>query len=270
MSFILVTNDDGADSPALLPLARAVGALAPVHVVVPEAERSWIGKAISRWDDVRVRTVEADGVELTRVSGSPADCANLGVHSLFAERPEMVVSGINIGLNTGAAFFLSSGTVGAAIEGWIAGLPALAFSLGGPADDRSWKRNAKSESFRPVWERAAALCADVVASVREVGFPAGVDLLNVNFDFDADLNTPRVVTRLARVGYDQLFVSKGDGCWVHDYQGELVVDESLDGTDVATVREGRVSITPVRLLQTPVVEPVFRRAVERWSPQPAR
>ena len=173
MSFNLVTNDDGADSPALLPLARAVAKLAPVRVVVPDAERSWIGKAISRWDEVSVRTVDADGVEVTRVSGSPADCANLGVHSLFEESAEMVVSGINIGLNTGAAFFLSSGTVGAAIEGWIAGLPALAFSLGAPADDRSWKRDAGSESFQQTWARAAALCADIVANVSEDGYTSG-------------------------------------------------------------------------------------------------
>ena len=108
MSFILVTNDDGADSPALLPLARAMAKLTPVRVVVPDGERSWIGKAISRWEDVVTRTETREGIELIRVSGSPADCANLGVHTLFDDRPELVVSGVNIGLNTGSAFFLSS------------------------------------------------------------------------------------------------------------------------------------------------------------------
>ena len=251
MSFILVTNDDGVDSPALLPLARAMAKLAPVKVVVPDAERSWIGKAISRWQEVTTRTVVREGVELVLVSGSPADCANLGVHTLFEERPELVVSGVNIGLNTGAGFFLSSGTVGAAMEGWIAGVPALAFSIGAAGDDKSWKKRAASPEWRATWEHAAAIAADVVATVRACGFPEGVDLLNVNFGTDATPATPRRVTRLARIGYDQLFVARGEGRYAHDYAGELAVNESLDGSDVAIVRNGQVSITPVHLVSSP-------------------
>lgn len=263
MGFILVTNDDGADSPALLPLARALAKLAPVRVVVPEGERSWIGKAISRWSDVATRAVSVEGVEMVRVGGSPADCANLGVHTLFRERPEMVVSGVNLGLNTGSGFFLSSGTVGAAIEGWIAGLPALAFSIGNPGNDKNWKREAGSEAWRATWERAAAISADVVDTVRRSGFPEGVDLLNVNFGVEATLDTPRVVTRLATVGYDQLFVAKGDGVFSHDYSGAIAEGAALGGSDVEAVRAGRVSITPVRLLDSPVLDGPLRQALER-------
>ena len=265
MSFILVTNDDGADSPALIPLARAIAKLAPVRVVVPEQERSWIGKAISRWEDVAVRKIERYGVEITRVSGSPADCANLGVHTLFDERPEMLVAGVNLGLNAGSGFFLSSGTVGAAIEGWIAGLPALAFSLGIVGHDRDWKRDAETEAWRETWERAAAIAADVVDTVRRLGFPDGVDLLNVNFGVDSTVDTPRVVTRLATVGYDQLFVAKGDGLFAHDYTGHIPPEGIVEGTDVEAVRAGRVSITPVRLVQSPGLDPDLHRALERRS-----
>lgn len=276
MAFILITNDDGVDSPALLPLARAIGKLAPVRVVVPEEERSWIGKAISRWQEVKVRHDERDGQPVTLVSGSPADCANLGVYSLFDERPELVVSGINLGLNAGSGFFLSSGTVGAAMEGWIAGLPALAFSIGMPKNDKSWKVDADSPAWRQTWERAAALAADVVASVREIGFPDGVDLLNVNFDVAASIDTPREITRMAHLGYQKLFVpvsegegqgqdkgeGQGQGRYVHDFGGGLSVGASLDGTDIASVREGRVSITPVRLLSSPELPDALRRALE--------
>ena len=80
VGFILLTNDDGGDSPALIPLARAIAELSPVRVVVPDGERSWIGKAISRWQDVETRSDERDGIEMIRVSGAPADCVNLGVH----------------------------------------------------------------------------------------------------------------------------------------------------------------------------------------------
>ncbi len=155
MGYILVTNDDGVDSPALLPLVRAVGRIAPVRVVCPTRERSWIGKAITRWEEIAVESVEREGIEITAVDGFPADCTNLAVHSLFPDPPELVVAGVNIGLNTGLGFFLSSGTVGAAMEAWIAGLPALAFSVGRPGRDREWKQAWAQTEGQDLWKRAA-------------------------------------------------------------------------------------------------------------------
>lgn len=264
MSYILITNDDGVDSPALLPLVRELAKLEQVRVVVPETERSWIGKAISRWDELRVRRIEREGVEIYTVGGYPADCTNLGVHSLFDEPPALVVSGVNIGLNIGLGFFLSSGTVGAAMEGWIAGLPAIALSIGLVGEDRAWKRDAVGDPDHPVWQRAARVGADVVRCVREVGYPDGVDLISVNYPFDADVATPRVVTELAVVGYDRLFRRKADGIFVHDFDGALRdADSVAASTDLAVVRSGRVSITPVRLAHNADVTPRFRARLER-------
>ena len=107
---ILISNDDGAAAPSLGPLVRALAKLDDVRVAVPDAERSWIGKAISRFETVTTRRVAESGIESVLVSGTPADSVNLGVHSLWPEPPDLVVSGVNIGLNVGAAFFLSSGT----------------------------------------------------------------------------------------------------------------------------------------------------------------
>jgi len=264
VSWILVTNDDGVDSPALLPLARELAKLAPVRVVAPTSERSWIGKAISRWEDLRVSRSLREGVEVFAVGGFPADCTNLGVHSLFDSRPELVVSGVNMGLNIGLGFFLSSGTVGAAMEGWIAGIPAIALSVGRVGEDRDWKREAAGDPSHPVWARAARLGADVVRSVREAGFPDGVDLLSVNFPTDADVATPRVVAELAVVGYDRLFRRKQDGLYVHDFDGALRGSEAVaDHTDIAVVRSGRVSITPVRLARTAELDARLRARLER-------
>ena len=264
MSYILVTNDDGIDSPALLPLARELAKLGRVRVVVPDGERSWIGKAISRWDELRVTRSERGGIEIFAVGGFPADCTNLGVHSLFDSAPELVVSGVNIGLNVGLGFFLSSGTVGAAMEGWIAGIPAIALSVGRVGDDRGWKREAVSDPDHPVWARAARVGADVVRCVREARYPEGVDLLSVNFPIEADVETPRVVTELAAVGYDRLFRRKDDGLYVHDFDGALR-DSSAVGasTDLSVVRSGRVSITPVRLAHTADVAKNLRARLER-------
>lgn len=265
MSFLLVTNDDGVDSPALVPFLRALGELAPVRAVVPDRERSWIGKAITRFEDLRVERVEREGLEIHTVDGYPADCAQLGAHSLFTERPEMVVSGINIGYNHGLAFLLSSGTVGAAAEGWIAGLPALAFSTGvaGRGAHRPWAREAWSRDAGPLWARASALAADVVRDVRRHGFPPEADLLNVNFPADATLETPRRVTALAKVAYESLFRERLRGRFVHDFQGGFRSLAGLEGTDLEAAREGAVAITPVRLAHGAEISEAARKALER-------
>ncbi len=264
MSYILVTNDDGIDSPALMPLARELARLGRVRVVVPDGERSWIGKAISRWDELRVARSEREGIEVVAVRGFPADCTNLAVHSLFDEPPELVVSGVNIGLNVGLGFFLSSGTVGAAMEGWIAGIPAIALSIGRPGEDRAWKRDAVGNPDDPIWRRAASVGADVVRCVRDEGFPEGVDLLSVNYPIEADIETPRVVTELAAVGYDRLFRRKAEGLYVHDFDGALRDSDGVGMlTDLSVVRSGRVSITPVRLAHTANVAAPLRARLER-------
>lgn len=264
LGYLLVTNDDGIDSPALVPLVRALSESWQVRTVVPSQERSWISKAITRWDQIRVKRVEREGFEIVSVEGGfPADCTNLAVHSLFDEPPDAVVSGINIGLNSGLGFFLSSGTAGAAVEGWIAGLPAFAFSTGMPGDDRSWKRHAHGDDAAQLWARASAICADVVRQVLGRGYPAGVDLLNVNFPADADSETQRVVTHLAVVGYGRLFSSVGDGVFEHDFDGALTKGEPREGSDVAVLRSGRVSITPVRLAHASELPEGMRELLER-------
>jgi 5'-nucleotidase len=264
VSYILVTNDDGVDSPALLPLIHALSPLGELRVAVPSTERSWIGKAISRWDELAVTKVVRDGVEILAVDGYPADCTNLAVHSLFGEPPELVVSGVNIGLNIGLGFFLSSGTIGAAMEGWIAGVPAIALSVGRVGEDRHWKRDAVANPEHPVWQRAARVGADVVRTLRESGFPEDVDLISVNYPSDADVDTARVLTELAVVGYDRLFRRKSDGVYVHDFDGALRGVESVPAeSDIAVVRSGRVSITPIRLAHTAPVSKSLRAKLQR-------
>jgi len=264
VSYILVTNDDGVDSPALLPLIRELAPLGPLRVAVPSKERSWIGKAISRWDELAVTKVVRDGIEILAVDGYPADCTNLAVHSLFGEKPALVVSGVNIGLNIGLGFFLSSGTIGAAMEGWIAGIPAIALSVGRVGEDRSWKRDAVANTEHPVWKRAARVGADVVRTLRESGFPEDVDLISVNYPSDAELDTPRVITELAVVGYDRLFRREREGVFVHDFDGALRdVDSIPADTDIAVVRSGRVSITPIRLAHTARISKSLRARLER-------
>jgi 5'-nucleotidase len=262
VAYILVTNDDGVDSPALPPLVRALETLAPVRVVCPASERSWIGKAITRWEEVKVERVTREGIEIFAVQGFPADCTNLAIHSLFADPPDLVVAGVNIGLNTGLAFFLSSGTVGAAMEAWIAGLPALAFSVGCAGHDRGWKREWARTGGQELWDRAAEVSAEIVRRVRATGFPQGVDLINVNLPVEATPQTPRVVTRLAQIGYERLFRREREGVFVHDFSGEIRIEESHRGTDIFAVAEGCVSITPIGLTHTVEISSELRTVLE--------
>lgn len=263
MGYLLLTNDDGVDSPALLPFARALSGITPVEVVVPAQERSWIGKAITRFDEIRVRREVRDGITVHIADGYPADCTQLGVHSLFGAKPDVVVSGINVGLNNGLGFLLSSGTVGAAAEGWIAGLPAVAFSTGSPHDHRTWAKEAWSETSTPFWEKAAGLATDVLADILDAGYPRGVDVLSVNFPHDADLDSPRRVTALAKVGYDNIFREREPGLFIHDFTTGLRISGDVTGTDVEILEQGGVAITPVQLAHTGTVPEEFRAAVER-------
>jgi len=262
MGYILLTNDDGIDSPALVPFAVALRDVADVKVVVPDRERSWIGKAITRFGDIRVRRTTLDGIEVAVADGFPADCTQLGVHSLFGSRPDMVVSGINIGLNDSLAFFLSSGTAGAAAEGWIAGIPAFAFSTGVTSDHRSWAKRVWAGEDVDLWSRAAEISVGILRDVLRHGYPQGVDLLNVNFAVDATLDSPRKITDLAKLGYDSIFRERNPGVFIHDFSTGLRMSGDLSGTDVDAVARGFVSITPVRLAHAADIDDDDRRALE--------
>ena len=263
MWYLLLTNDDCVDSPALLPFARALEEIAPLKVVVPAEERSWVGKAITRFDEIRVERAVREDVEVFVADGYPADCTQLGVHSLFGAKPDMVLSGINIGLNQGLGFLLSSGTVGAAAEGWIAGLPAVAFSTGSPFDHRGWAKRVWSDEAGPLWETVAALAVDVLADILQVGFPGGVDVLSVNIPEAASVDSPRRLASLAKVGYDNVFREHEPGRFIHDFNTGLRMAGDLAGSDVELLRSGVVSITPIQLAHTGNVPDTFRAAVER-------
>lgn len=263
MSYLLLTNDDGVDSPALPALARALASLDRVEIVVPDRERSWIAKAITRYQDINVAQTERDGLAMWVTTGYPADCTQLGIHSLFDGPPRLVVSGINVGFNVGAAFMLSSGTVGAAAEAWISGVPAIALSAGTNGDWPRWNRWVRTPEALAMWERMAAIGGEVVATLLDHGFPGGADLINVNIPEDADLDTPRRIVDMARVGYDRLFSVKRQGVYAHEFGGTLVPFDDLEGTDIETVRRSEVAITPILFQQTGSIPDALRVDLER-------
>lgn len=258
-----MTNDDGIDSPALAPLAGALSRDREVRVVVPDRERSWVGKAITRYEDVAVDRQEREGLEIWTCSGYPADGVQLGIHALFHDSPGLVVSGINLGYNHGAGFLMSSGTVGAAIEAWVSGIPAVAFSTGTMSGWPEWRAWVESPGAKNGWNRLAGLCRLLLEEVTESGILEHADVVSVNLPFDADEHTPRRVTTIARVGYDRLFQPAGDGVFRHGFGGGFLEFDVLDGTDVDAGHRGWISITPLRLPQASEVPADVRARLER-------
>ena len=241
---LLVTNDDGVDSPGLHALARAVAPLGELRIVAPTGQRSWIGKAITRHDPIRVDRVERGGLEMLAVNGTPADCSQIGIHNQ-GDRPDLVLSGINIGANAGSAYVMGSGTVGAALEASISNVPAIAFSGMSWNDWDGFNRFVLSDESASYWERMGEVCARVTESVLRNGFP-DCDVLNVNIPVDADETTTMAGVRVADTAYAAVFSGSGVGDYAHDYTGLSHVEAGED-TDIAALQRGEVAVTPLRL-----------------------
>ncbi|MBE6413925.1 MAG: hypothetical protein E7035_05180 [Verrucomicrobiaceae bacterium] len=125
---LLISNDDGIDSPFLPAFVKAMAKVADIEIVVPAKEQSWIGRAYSRHSKLKIEQVEFLGFKTHTVSGTPSDCVNIAL-SHICKKPDAVVSGLNIGQNIAFPLLWSSGTFSAAVEGASWGFPAFAFSM---------------------------------------------------------------------------------------------------------------------------------------------
>src|SRR5690606_19610899 len=122
---------------------------------------------------------ERGGIEMVAVSGYPADAAQLGIHAL-GPPPDLVVSGINLGYNHGAGFLMSSGTVGAAVEAWISGVPAVALSTGTMGDWHSWRSQASDPESASDWRRLSLLSVDLIRRVEKARLFEHADVISIN------------------------------------------------------------------------------------------
>ena len=235
---VLISNDDGIDAAGIAALAAGLDGLGTLAVVAPFQEQSAVGHAITVRDPMRVHgwpfEVEGGGVWACAVTGTPADCVKIAVQRLLPRPPDLVVSGINHGPNT-SVNALYSGTVSAATEACILGIPSMAVS------HDAWR----PAGFEPAGVVARRLAERVLAD----GLPPGV-LLNVNVpDLSlADLAGVRV-TRQARARWEEEFEERLDPTQrPYFWLGGQFVD--LDGgadTDLAAVQGGYVSVTPLQI-----------------------
>ena len=229
---ILLTNDDGVHAPGLAALIRRVSEVAEVVVVAPDREQSAVSHALTLHHPLRAARINDN---VFSVDGTPTDCVNLGIHSLLSFRPDLVISGINRGANI-ADDVTYSGTVAAALEATLMGIPAIAVSL----------------ATRGVGENydAAALCAARLArTVFDNGLPRDT-YLNVNVpDLPAERLLPPLITCQGKRSYEGTIVDKVDPRGRNYYwigTADLSF-EDIPGTDYHAVSRGHVSISPLHI-----------------------
>ncbi|MGA7826790.1 MAG: 5'/3'-nucleotidase SurE [Geobacteraceae bacterium] len=229
---ILVTNDDGIHAPGIQSLAEALRKVGEVAVVAPDRERSAVGHALTLHNPLRAVQL---GPDIFAVDGTPTDCVNLGIHNLLSFKPDIVVSGINRGANLGDDVTYS-GTVAAAMEATLMGIPAFAVSL-------------VIEGQGGHYDTAAEFAARLACRIHEKGLPNDT-FLNVNVpDLPGDCLLPSCITSQGRRRYEGSIVGKLDPrgqkyYWIGSSDLSFL---DLDGTDFYAVSRGHVSITPLHL-----------------------
>lgn len=177
---ILISNDDGVSAPGILAAKQAVEDLANVYVVAPDVNNSSVGRRISLFKHLKLESCKLDdGSPAYSVSGSPADAVIVGADYVMDEKPDLVISGINQGVNI-SCDITSSGTVCAALEAVSLGIPAIAASLF--IDPKtSYRQDENGEWYLEYdFDLAKKVLHDFVLKIINEGFPDGVDLFNLN------------------------------------------------------------------------------------------
>ncbi len=232
MPHILVTNDDGITAAGLRVLAEAMRPLGSVSIVAPNGERSATAQSITLRQPIACERL-ADGE--WAVEGTPADAVIVALNRLLTAPPDLVVSGINRGGNMGENIFYS-GTVGAAAEATVHGIPALAISLA-----------ARDGEYR--YEEAATVAQQLAELVLREGLPEGV-LLNVNVPvpWNGRVRFTRQSRRITRNLLQEGTDPRGRRYfWLHE---QKAVESFEPDTDYAAVQAGAVSVTPLQIERT--------------------
>lgn len=242
---ILITNDDGVNSSGIMATKKAVEDLGEIQVVGPATQQSGIGHALTLFEPVRVTaTTLADGSEAYSVSGTPTDAVIIGIYELSREKPDLVISGINIGENLGMSELTTSGTIGAAMEAAVHGIPALAVSLQVSRGDIKFHDGHVDLDFT----HAQKILHKVAKRILDKGLPEGVDFLNLNIPSSPE-NDKIKLTRLGKRMYKIHIQKRMDprGRPYYWIDGDPVEDDA-EGTDVHTLRsQSCATITPVSL-----------------------
>lgn len=234
---ILLTNDDGIRAPGIIAMYRELVKLGDVHVVAPETVQSATGHGITIATPLLTQQVNVEDVFTgTAVDGRPADCVKLAVNQLLPRQPDLVISGINSGANVGINV-IYSGTVAAAIEAAFLGLPAIALSL--------YLRNDKPTDYA----RTAHFARRSIEQILTAGLKGG-HVCSVNIpplDVDEQPTGVKVVRQCFRAWNDTYEERKDPRGRSYFWNTSVFrLGETESDTDVAALRDGYITITPLQ------------------------
>ncbi len=243
---ILVTNDDGVYSYGLKALAREMRKVGNVFIVAPVSEKSATSHSLTLHRPLRAKKIGKN--QTYAINGTPTDCVNLALNGLLKVRPQIVVSGINMGPNL-ADDITYSGTVAAAMEATLQGVPALAVSVAG--------RNKLY--FKP----AQKIASKLVRKIMKDPLPQNV-LLNINVpNTRGEKIKGYKFTRQGKRQYGDSIIEKVDprGEKYYWIGGDLLGDMPIENSDIQAVQQGYISITPIQLDLTAYN---FLKKISRW------
>ncbi len=234
---ILVTNDDGIDSPGIWSLAEAMSRLGNTLIAAPVSQQSGVGTSLSLHSGMSISEVSSriKGVHAHAIGGTPSDCVIIGLRRLAQGHIDLLASGINFGANLGRDI-LYSGTVMPTLQGHFRNIPSIALSL-------DIKRDQE-----PRFDVAAMVAMFIALSIKEGEIPAG-SILNVNVP-----NLPKeqikgvVATRAASSAYQRLSNKQsGDDARYSTERSKIAKEDLEEGTDIWAIAMGFISITPIRV-----------------------
>ncbi|MFH1051529.1 MAG: 5'/3'-nucleotidase SurE [bacterium] len=233
---ILVTNDDGIDSPGLHSLANALREIGHVQVVAPAKQQSAVSHALTIEYPLRISSYHLNGSRFgTAVYGTPSDCVKLAIANLLDKKPDLVVSGVNFGRNT-SINIVYSGTVAAATEGLLVGIPSIAVSVN--------SHSRKADTI-PSAHYAALIAKEITSNTKFKG-----SLININVP---DLPQEKIkgikITRPSNATWKDWYEKRKDP-FDRDYywfSGEYIVTEEDLDTDDYALTQGYVSVSPIKL-----------------------
>ena len=233
---ILVTNDDGITAPGIRALIDVMSKIGDVLVVAPDKPQSAMGHAITINSTLYLNKISAEDAAVTEYScsGTPVDCVKLAVNEILKKKPDLCVSGVNHGSNS-SINVIYSGTMSAAVEAGIEGVPAIGFSL----LDYDW--NADFETIKPFIEK-------ITLEALENGIPKDV-VLNVNFpklkkDAIKGIKICRQAKAIWAEKFDKRVTPQGkDYYWL---AGEFINQDKGQDTDEWALANGFISVVPVQ------------------------
>ena len=233
MKKILITNDDGIAAPGIKALTEVMHELGEIYIIAPDSAQSGMGHAITINSTLELKHIPGFlGTENAySCSGTPVDCVKMGVHEVMKTRPNLCVSGINHGSNS-SINVIYSGTMSAAVEGGIEGIPSIGFSL----CDYSW--DANFENIKPFIKKIAL-------EVLEKGLPEGV-ILNVNFPKTDHIKGIKIC-RQAKAAWEEEFDKRTNPMGKEYYwlTGKFVNHDNGEDTDEWALANDYISIVPV-------------------------